>query len=164
MTTRRFSLPTATASDAITAHPSRESWPPTPQERFAALQERLSHALAADRVRVPGRSVVVVSSRALDKWHEPPALIKALEERLLGIVLGLGDPGLSVVYVTSTPIDEEVVGYYLGQLPADLRDRLGRRGKRDRIDKCGLGACPRTPRTMKLSRVLGRWRVGEPGV
>jgi hypothetical protein len=121
MTTRRFCLPTVTASDAVTAHPSRESWPPTPQERFEALQERLSHALAADRVRVPGRSVVVVSSRALDKWHEPSALIKALEERLLGIVLGLRDPGLSVVYVTSTPIDEEVVGYYFAQIPAGLR-------------------------------------------
>jgi hypothetical protein len=145
MTTRRFSLPTVTASDAITAHPSRESWPPTPQERFEALQERLSHALAADRVRVPGRSVVVVSSRALDKWHEPPALSKALEERLLGIVLGLRDPGLSVVYVTSTPIDEEVVGYYLAQLPAGL---LG--SARARLTLVCLDDDARRPLSQKL--------------
>jgi hypothetical protein len=121
MTTRRFTLPTVTETQAVTAHPSPDAWPSTLQQRFEALQARLSHALAADRARVDGRSVVVVCSRVLDKWHEPPALTKALEERLLGIVLGLRDPGLSVVYVTSMPIEEEIVGYYLAQLPAGLR-------------------------------------------
>ena len=121
MTTHRFMLPTVTETQAVTAHPSPEAWPSTQQQRFEALQARLSDALVADRARVDGRSVVVVSSRVLDKWHEPRALTQALEERLLGIVLGLRDLGLSVVYVTSMPIEEEVVGYYLAQLPAGLR-------------------------------------------
>ena len=115
MTTRRFTLPTVTETQAVTVHPSPEAWASTLQQRFDALQARLSHALVADRARVGGRSVVVVSSRVLDKWHEPPALTQALEERLLGVVLGLRDLGLSVVYVTSMPIEEEVVGYYLAQ-------------------------------------------------
>ena len=67
MTPRQFTLPVVSETQAVTAHPARESWPSTPRERFEALQARLPHALAADRARVPGRSVVVVSSRGLDK-------------------------------------------------------------------------------------------------
>lgn len=161
MTTRRFSFPTVTESQAVTAHPSRESWPSTLQERFEALQERLSHALAADRARLPGRSVVVVSSRGLDKWHEPPALTKALEERLLGIVLGLRDPGLSVVYVTSTPIDEAVVGCYLAQLPARLRWSA-----RARLMLVSLDDDARRPLSQKLLQrpdVIAQIRAAIPG-
>jgi hypothetical protein len=67
------------------------------------------------------RSVVIVPSRTIDKFHEPAAETQAYEERLLCLTLMLRDPGLRVVYVTSSPVSEPIVDYYLSLLPAELR-------------------------------------------
>src|SRR6478752_5950191 len=66
-------------------------------------------------------TIVVVPSRTIEKFHEPPAETQAYEERLLCLLLRLRDPGRRVVYVTSNPVAEEIVDYYLGLLPADVR-------------------------------------------
>jgi hypothetical protein len=53
--------------------------------------------------------------------------IQYYEERLLCFLLFLGDnPDLRIVYVTSTPVDDAVVDYYLSWLddPEDARSRL----------------------------------------
>ncbi|MFN2491234.1 MAG: peptide ligase PGM1-related protein [Actinomycetota bacterium] len=52
--------------------------------------------------------------------------IQHYEERLLFVSLRLRDPGMRLVYITSMPIDPEVVDYYLGFLPEpdDARRRL----------------------------------------
>ena len=68
------------------------------------------------------RSVVIVPSRTIDKFHEPAAETQAYEERLLCLTLMLRDPGLRVVYVTSSPVAEPIVDYYLSLLPIELRD------------------------------------------
>ena len=47
------------------------------------------------------RSIVIVPSRTIDKFHEPAAETQAYEERLLCLLLMLRDPELRVVYVTS---------------------------------------------------------------
>ena len=79
------------------------------------------------------RSVVIVPSRTIDKFHEPAAETQAYEERLLCLLLMLRDPALHVVYVTSSPVAEPIVDYYLSLLPdcedarARLHDDLGRR-------------------------------------
>lgn len=74
------------------------------------------------------RSIVIVPSRTIDKFHEPAAETRAYEERLLCLLLMLRDPGLRVVYVTSTPVAEPIVDYYLSLLGPEAaeaaRERL----------------------------------------
>ena len=74
----------------------------------------------------PHRSVVIVPSRTIDKFHEPAAETRAYEERLLCLLLMLRDPALQVVYVTSSPVAEPIVDYYLSLLgpETDARERL----------------------------------------
>ena len=84
-------------------------------------RERMASVHAAMRARHGRRCMVVVPSRSIERWHEPPAETQAYEERLLCLLLMLRDPGLSLVYVTSAPIAPAIVGYYLSLLPPDLR-------------------------------------------
>ena len=74
------------------------------------------------------RSIVIVPSRTIDKFHEPAAETQAYEERLLCLLLMLRDPDLRVVYVTSSPVAEPIIDYYLSllgpELAADARERL----------------------------------------
>src|SRR4051794_6013537 len=72
------------------------------------------------------QSVVVVPSRTIEKFHEDPAETQAYEERLLCLLLMLRDPETRIVYVTSNPVAELIVDYYLSLLPAgtDARERL----------------------------------------
>jgi hypothetical protein len=119
------------AMPGSTAHPSPEAWPtigvePDPVE-FARLQERMAAAEAIARIGVKRRSVVVVPSRAVDRWHEPPAETWAYEERLLSFLLELRDPSLELTYVTSLPIARPTVDYYISMLPARLRLSARRR-------------------------------------
>ena len=67
-------------------------------------------------------TVVVVPSRTIEKFHEPPAETQAYEERLLCLLLKLRERTLHMVYVTSMPVAQDIVEYYLGLLPADIRD------------------------------------------
>ena len=64
----------------------------------------------------PNRSIVIVPSRTIDKFHEPAAETQAYEERLLCLLLMLRDRNLRIVYVTSTPVAESIVDYYLSLL------------------------------------------------
>src|SRR3954466_1850417 len=72
------------------------------------------------------QSVVVVPSRTIEKFHEPAAETQAYEERLLCLLLMLRDPEIRIVYVTSNPVAEPIVDYYLSLLPAGIeaRERL----------------------------------------
>ncbi|MDA0169674.1 hypothetical protein OJ998_11320 [Solirubrobacter taibaiensis] len=67
-------------------------------------------------------TVVVVPSRTIEKFHEPPAETQAYEERLLCLLLKLRERNVRMVYVTSMPVAQDIVEYYLGLLPADIRD------------------------------------------
>jgi hypothetical protein len=51
--------------------------------------------------------------------------IQYYEERLLCVALLLRNPALRMVYVTSMPVDEAIVDYYLGFVP----DGAGARGR-----------------------------------
>jgi hypothetical protein len=61
------------ARSESTAHPSPEAWPHSRRRR-----------------------IVVVPSRALDRWHEPVTETQAYEERLLSFLLELRDPHLEI--------------------------------------------------------------------
>jgi ATP-grasp domain/Pre ATP-grasp domain len=97
------------------------------------------------------RSVVIVPSRAIDKWHEPPAHTQALEERLLCELLALRDPGLRLVYVTSSPVAPATVDYFLSLLPAAVR-----RSARERLTL--LSARDASPRPL-AEKLLERPRL-----
>ena len=93
----------------------------------------------------PLRSIVVVPSRTINKWHEPAAETQAYEERLLCLLLGLSDPDLHVTYVTSSPIAPEIVEHYLSLL-APAR----RRGARARLTLLSAHDATSRPLSEKL--------------
>jgi hypothetical protein len=128
---------------------------------FAALQQRMVSVHAAMRANRGGRSIVIVPSRPVDKWHEPAAEGQAYEERLLCLLLMLQDPGLSVVYVTSSRIAPGIVDYYLSLLPRALR-----RDARQRLTLLSAGDPSRRPLAEKLlerPRLLTRirWSIAQ---
>ena len=97
-------------------------------ERFAGLQRRLASVWGILRSGREGESIVVVPSRTVDKWDERAAESQAYEERLLFLLLLLRQPRLRVIYVTSLPIAESIIDYYLGMLagviPGHAKARL----------------------------------------
>ncbi|HET9121533.1 MAG TPA: hypothetical protein VFN72_13480, partial [Solirubrobacterales bacterium] len=97
-------------------------------ERFAELQDRLVSVWGILRSGREGESIVVVPSRTVDKWDERAAESQAYEERLLFLLLLLRQPRLRVIYVTSLPISDGIVDYYVGMLagviPAHAKARL----------------------------------------
>jgi hypothetical protein len=96
-------------------------------ERFAQLQERLIGVWGAMRLNEPGESIVVVPSVAPDQ-QTTGADMQAYEERFLFLLLLLREPRLRVIYVTSRPIAESIIEYYLallpGVIPSHARARL----------------------------------------
>jgi PGM1 C-terminal domain len=148
-TTKR-SCPSARAPlPGSSAHPAVEVWR---RERFARLQQRLASATASSR-GPSRRSVVVLPSRSLDRWHEPPAETRSYEERLLSFVLDLNDPALELTYVTSLPVAQRTIDYYISLLPGSVR-----RSARKRLRFVSLGDDGHRPLSEKL---LERPRVLE---
>jgi hypothetical protein len=90
-------------------------------ERYSAydrLQQAMPDVWAAMRRHHDDESVVVVPSISLEQTTASSGtLIQAMEERALFLLLLLRQPRLRMVYVTSMPVAEEVVQYYLGLLP-----------------------------------------------
>jgi hypothetical protein len=118
----------------------------TDSARFAELQRKMVTVHAAWRAGHGRRTMVVVPSRTIDKWHEPPAESRALEERLLCLLLMLHDPGLRIVYVTSSPLPEAIIDYYLSL----LLPRALRRSARDRLTLVSVGDDSTRPLSEKL--------------
>jgi PGM1 C-terminal domain len=109
--------PLVRALPGPTAHPAVEAWR---EEQFARLQQRLAATTPARR-GARRRSVVVLPSRSVDRWHEPPAETRSYEERLLSFLFDLHDPALELTYVTSLPVARSTIDYYISLLPRRLR-------------------------------------------
>ena len=63
-------------------------------------------------------SVVVVPSISIERTTPGSGTVmQAMEERALFLLLLLRQPRLRMIYVTSQPISESIVEYYLGLLP-----------------------------------------------
>ena len=98
--------------------------------RFEELQALMPDVWALMRRDVADESVVVVPSLSRDDSDatRTGALNQAMEERSLFLLLLLRQPRLRMVYVTSMPISESIVEYYLGLLagviPRHARKRL----------------------------------------
>jgi hypothetical protein len=96
--------------------------------RFAVLQESLVPSW--ERIRELNgepQTIVVVPSVSLD-FDIPATLLQAYEERFLFILFLLRQPRARIVYVTSMPLREEIVEYFLsllpGVIPSHARKRL----------------------------------------
>lgn len=93
---------------------------------FAELQARLAKFGSRSPLDLEDGTIVVLPSLTF-----PPSELRKIigieryEERLLCLLLLLREPGLEMVYVTSAPVDEVVIDYYLSFLPdaADARRR-----------------------------------------
>ncbi|MEO5710393.1 MAG: peptide ligase PGM1-related protein [Nocardioidaceae bacterium] len=86
--------------------------------RFDELQSRMPQVWERMRLDLDDECVVVVPSLSLARsTASSSALVQAMEERALFLLLLLRQPRLRLVYVTSLPVPEAVVQYYLGLLP-----------------------------------------------
>src|SRR5688572_25273991 len=86
-------------------------------ERYSAfdqLQERMPHVWDGMRRDLGDESVVVVPSITT---ASSGTLTQAMEERSLFLLLLLRQPMLRMIYVTSSPVSEAVIEYYLSLLP-----------------------------------------------
>ncbi|WP_222708362.1 hypothetical protein [Alkalisalibacterium limincola] len=101
------------ATEAMPAAGSREE-----RERFEGLQKHLA-VLFRDVLEAPDapRTVVVVPGLSLDPdvLEKVPAF-RCYEERLLSMLMFLRQPNTKVVFVTSEPISQVIVDYYLSFL------------------------------------------------
>jgi hypothetical protein len=102
---------------------------------------RLARIEAASHTGAKCRTVVVLPSRTIDRWYEPPAETQAYEERLLSFLFELRDPGLHMTYVTSSAVAPETIDYYTSMLPSGVRPSA-----RDRLTLVALG--DRSPRSL----------------
>ncbi|WP_225878590.1 peptide ligase PGM1-related protein [Spongiactinospora rosea] len=80
--------------------------------------------------------------------------VTSYEERLLFLLLTLRRPGVRVVYLTSRPVDEEIVEYYLGF----LADPAGARARLHMISTGEPGAQPLTRTIVRRRDLVGRLR------
>jgi hypothetical protein len=130
--------------------------------RFAALQERFARAF--DRIfgdPVAPRNVLIIPSLSLDQ--EVMSRISGVhhyEERMLCLLLLLRMPRTRVVYVTSTPIPETIIDYYLHLLPGV--PGLHARRRLTLISCDDASAAPLTRKILARPRVLTRIREAIP--
>lgn len=123
-----------------TAHPTPEAWP---RSRSARSQPRI-----ADTPVAPGshrRTVVLLPSRSVDRWHEPVAETRSYEERLLSFLFEVRDPEVELTYVTSLPVAADTIDYYISLLP-----RGARRSARRRLRLVSLGDDSQRPLSEKV--------------
>ena len=102
-------------------HPGRQLSQLDDEERyrvFDRLQQSMPTVWASMQRGFADESVVVVPSISMDgPSAKSGTVMQALEERALFLLLLLRQPRLRMIYVTSQPVSEATVEYYLGLLP-----------------------------------------------
>jgi PGM1 C-terminal domain len=90
-------------------------------ERYRAfdnLQLTMGPAWDSIQKNLEDESVVVVPSISLERTTSGSGTVmQAMEERALFLLLLLRQPRLRMIYVTSQPVSEAIIEYYLGLLP-----------------------------------------------
>ena len=121
-------------------------------DAYDRLQARLPDVWRMLGRAVADESVVVVPSMTVDRLGpRAGAINQALEERFLFMLLLLRQPRLRMVYVTSMPIDPQIIEYYLSLLPGVIPSHA-----RARLTLIAVGDSSPIPLTDKL---LARPRV-----
>ena len=91
-------------------------------------------------------SVVVVPSISIERTTASSGTVtQAMEERALFLLLLLRQPRLRMIYVTSQPISEAIIEYYLGLLPGVIPSHA-----RARLTLCRSATRQRTSLSSKL--------------
>lgn len=87
-------------------------------EIFDGLQKCMPSVWSSMQQGLDDESVVVVPSISTDgPTAKSGTVMQAMEERALFLLLLLRQPKLRMIYVTSQPVSEAVIEYYLGLLP-----------------------------------------------
>lgn len=131
-------------------------------QRFDELQASMADVWQMWTLGVPDESVVVVPSVTVHPATAPGELTQAMEERALFLLLLLRQPRLRMIYVTSSPIAESVIAYYLGLLPGVIPQHA-----RARLSLVSVGDAGNLPLSRKLlarPRVLRRIRELIPNL
>ena len=119
------------------------------KERYLAfdrLQLLMPAVWDAWRHDLEDESVVVVPSVSLERSTATSGtLVQAMEERALFQVLLLRQPRLRMVFVTSMPVSEAVLEYYLGLLPGVIPSHA-----RSRLTMLSVGDATAAPLSAKL--------------
>jgi hypothetical protein len=130
-------------------------------ERFDELQGEMAAVWESIRLDIEDESVVVVPSVSLARTKPgSPAVAQAMEERALFLLLLLRQPHLRMIYVTSMPVSEDVVQYYLALLPGVIPGHA-----RARLEFVSVGDSSPDPLSRKLldrPRLLRRIREMIP--
>jgi PGM1 C-terminal domain len=85
---------------------------------FDDLQLTMPSVWESMRLDLEDESVVVVPSISIERTTTGSGTVmSALEERALFLLLLLRQPRLRMIYVTSQPVPESIIEYYLGLLP-----------------------------------------------
>jgi hypothetical protein len=129
--------------------PSRTLGQLNEEDRYRAfddLQLSMGHAWDSIQKNLEDESVVVVPSISLERTTASSGTVtQALEERALFLLLLLRQPSLRMIYVTSQPISEAVIEYYLGLLPGVIPSHA-----RARLTLVPVGDASGTPLSSKL--------------
>jgi hypothetical protein len=114
--------------------------------RYDDLQRRMPAVWESMRHHHRDESVVVIPSVTLDRAvARSGSLTQAYEERLLFMLLLLRQPRLRLVFVTSMPIPETIVDYYLALLPGVIPSHA-----RARLSLVSVGDSSSRPLTEKI--------------
>jgi hypothetical protein len=113
---------------------------------FDDLQRTMSTVWESMRLGFDDESVVVVPSISIERTTPGSGTVMAaLEERALFLLLLLRQPRLRMIYVTSQPVSESIVEYYLGLLPGVIPSQA-----RARLTLVPVGDASSTPLSAKL--------------
>jgi hypothetical protein len=121
------------------------------EERYRAfddLQVAMPSVWESMRLGYDDESVVVVPSISIERTGPAAGtgtVMQALEERALFLLLLLRQPQLRMIYVTSQPVAESIVEYYLGLLPGVIPSHA-----RARLTLVPVGDASPVPLSSKL--------------
>jgi hypothetical protein len=97
------------------------------ERRFNELQKKLVPLWESiQSLTQEEQTVVVVPSMSVDSVTEGP-ILQAYEERFLFLLLLLRQPRARLIYVTSNPVNPEIIDYYLHLLPGVIASHARRR-------------------------------------
>jgi hypothetical protein len=113
---------------------------------FDDLQLAMPAVWESMRLDLDDESVVVVPSISIERTTPGSGTIMAaMEERALFLLLLLRQPRLRMIYVTSQPVSESIVEYYLGLLPGVIPSHA-----RARLTLVPVGDASTVPLSSKL--------------
>jgi hypothetical protein len=113
---------------------------------FDDLQLSMPAVWESMRRGLADESVVVVPSISIERTTPGSGTVmQALEERALFLLLLLRQPRLQMIYVTSQPVSESIVEYYIGLLPGVIPSHA-----RARLTLMPVGDASTVPLSAKL--------------